>query len=400
MSWDKNAPVIPLSEPVLAGREWEYVRECLDSGWVSSVGPFVTRLEHWGVEFFSAGGAVAVTSGTAALHIALVLAGVRPGDEVVMPTLTFIAPANAVRYLDAWPVFIDADPLYGQMDPVGFERFLHECCRREGDALVNAETGRRVSAVVPVNVLGHPCDMDAIVALAHEAGLMVVEDATESLGSLYKGRPAGMLGDIGCLSFNGNKIVTAGGGGLILTRDEALATRARYLTTQAKDDPLEYIHGEVGFNYRMTNVLAAIASAQLGQLDEFVAKRRHIAADYERGLSGIPGIELLPEAEWATSNRWLSSVTVDSEVYGRDSRGLLRVLIEAGIHARPLWQPMHRSPAHGASRSRQMWNADILNRDVISLPSSVSLSATDQARVVAVIERSATTPACSEVTER
>jgi perosamine synthetase len=357
----------------------------LDTGWVSSVGPFVTRLERWAAGHFSAEGAVAVASGTAALHVALLLAGVQPDDEVVLPTLTFIAPANAVRYVGAWPVFIDAEPDYWQMDSAEFERFLSHGCRREADRLVNITTGRRVRAVVPVNVVGHPCDMDAIVTLAHDAGLVVIEDATESLGSQYKGRPAGLLGDIGCLSFNGNKIVTAGGGGLIVTRERALADRARYLTTQAKDDPLEYVHGEIGYNYRLTNVSAAIAVAQVQRLDEFVATRRRIAERYASAFAAVSGIGFMSEAPWAESNCWLSSIVVDEEAYGRDSRSLLHELAAAGIHARPLWQPMHRSPAHGASSEPREWVADRLNREVLSLPSSASLVDEDQDRVVEII---------------
>lgn len=376
---------VPLSEPVISGRESEYVKECLDSGYVSSVGPFVTRLERWAIDYFSAGGAVAVASGTAALHVALLLAGVQPGDEVVMPTLTFIAPANAVRYVGGWPVFMDAEPEYWQMDPEQLQRFLMTECRREGGQLVNAATGRRVSAVVSVNVLGHPCDMDTIVGLAHEVGLVVVEDAAESLGSVYKDRPAGLLGDIGCLSLNGNKVVTAGGGGLVITRDASLAERARYLTTQAKDDPLEYVHGEIGYNYRLTNVQAAIGIAQLERLDEFVAARRHVAAEYTDGLANVPGIRFMPEATWAASNRWLSAITVDEDEYGHHSRSLLRRLAAEGIQARPIWQPLHRSPAHGGLAPGRQWVADALNRDALCLPSSASLSPAEQNRVIRVI---------------
>jgi len=377
--------MIPLSEPLLDGREREYVLDCLDSGWVSSAGPYVTRLERWARERFSAAGAAAVASGTAALHIALLLAGVRPGDEVILPALTFIAPAYAVRYVGAHPVFLDVEPEYWQLDPSALRSFLRTSCSREGGRLVDRRSGRPVTAVVPVHVLGHPCDMDPIVELAHESGLVVVEDATESLGSLYKGRPAGLLGDIGCLSFNGNKIVTAGGGGLIVTRREELAERAAHLTTQAKDDPVEYVHSELGFNYRLTNLQAAVGLAQVERLDEFVVARRRIAAAYGAALAGVPGIELMPEAPWATSNRWLSAVLVREPEYGQDRRGLMDGLAAEGVQARPLWQPLHRSAAFESVAGGAPWVADRLHAEGLCLPSSATLSSADQARVVSVI---------------
>ncbi|NLE21471.1 MAG: aminotransferase class I/II-fold pyridoxal phosphate-dependent enzyme [Actinobacteria bacterium] len=358
--------------------------DCITTGWVSSGGAFVTRLEEWATEYFGAGGAVAVSSGTAALHTALLLAGVGHGDEVVVPTLTFIAPANAVRYAGASPVFIDAEPEYWQLHPARLEEFLVKRCRRERAGVVDLETGRVVKAVLPVNVLGHPCDMDSIVAVAHAAGLVVIEDATESLGSRYKGRPAGLLGDYGCVSFNGNKIATAGGGGLVVTRDSQAAERARYLTTQAKDDPLEYVHREVGFNYRLTNVQAAIGLAQVERLDELVAGRRWVAEQYREAFADVPGVEFMPEAPWARSNRWLSAIRV-RPVGGGDSRSLLRVLAEHRVEARPLWQPLHRSPAHGGTTDGGDWIADRLNREVLCLPSSPSLTDEDIGRVAGLV---------------
>ena len=377
-----RAGMIPLSEPMLGEHESKYVQECIDSGWVSSAGPFVSRLEEWARTRFAAAGAVAVASGTAALHIALLLAGVRPGDEVLVPTLTFIAPAYAVRYVGAHPVFLDADPLYWQLDPSALATFLDDSCDAESGRLVNRSSGRPVTAVLPVNVLGHPCDMDRIVGLAHDRGLVVVEDATESLGSLYKERPAGLLADIGCLSLNGNKIATAGGGGLIIVRDEGQARRAAYLTTQAKHDPLEYVHTELGYNYRLTNLQAALGLAQVERLDEFVLARRSIAARYAQALSQVPGIEFMPEASWATTNRWLSAIRIDQAEYGRDSRWLMRRLATEGVQTRPLWQPLHRSPAFETRDPQRQWVADRLNRDALCLPSSASLTWGDQARLI------------------
>ncbi len=394
MSSEPGAPrppaAIPLSEPVLRGNEWAYVKDCLDTGWVSSAGPYVTRLEQWAVDHLACAAAVAVTSGTAALHIALLLAGVRPGDAVVVPALTFIAPANAVCYVGARPLFVDAEPEYLQLDPAALRHFLGHDCSREphGGAVRHRATGRPVTAVIVVHVLGHPCDMDELRVVAGDAGLPVIEDATESLGSRYRGRPVGALAGLGCLSFNGNKIATAGGGGLVLAQDEAAAARARYLTTQAKDDPLEYVHGEVGFNYRLTNIQAAVGLAQVEQLDEFVAARQAVRSRYEQGLSGVAGIDLIGEAPWTSPNHWLSAVRVTAAEYGHDSRWLLARLRDAGVETRPLWQPLHRSPAFGAASAGPDWVADELHRDVLCVPSSVSLTAADQARIVALIAAS------------
>jgi perosamine synthetase len=245
---------IPLCVPEIRGNEWKYVRECLDSGWVSSVGSYVNAFEEVVAAASGVPYAVATVNGTAALHIALLCAGVEPGDEVLVSALSFIAPANAIRYVGAYPIFIDAEEAYWQLDPTLVERFLEDGCRIEGDTVRNKLTGRRVRAILPVDVLGHSADLDAIVRLARRFELKVIEDATESLGASYNGEPCGVRADVACLSFNGNKLITTGGGGMLVTADAEVARRARYLTTQAKDDPIEYVHGKIGFNYRLTNV--------------------------------------------------------------------------------------------------------------------------------------------------
>jgi perosamine synthetase len=254
---------IPLSEPSIGGNEWKYVKECLDTNWVSSAGAFVDRFEAELAAYAGAQYGIATSNGTSALHVALLAVGVLPDDEVIVSTLTFIAPANAIRYVGAWPVFMDADATYWQMDVEKLADFLNNGCKWQDGQLKNIATGRRVSAILPVHILGHPCDMDPIIALAEKYGLKVIEDATESLGAQYKEHAVGTMGHVGCFSFNGNKLLTTGGGGMVVTNDSALAERVRYLTTQAKDDPLEYVHNEVGFNYRLTNIQAAIGCAQL-----------------------------------------------------------------------------------------------------------------------------------------
>ena len=384
---------VPLSAPEIRGAEWRYVKDCLDTSWVSSVGTYVDRFERQLADVIGRRHAVATVSGTAALHVALLLAGVQPDDEVLVPALTFIAPANAVRYTGAWPVFIDCEPAYWQMDVARAVDFLERQCTWSGGELRNARTGRRVRAILPVHVLGHPVDIDPLLAIAAKFGLRVVEDATESLGAFYGDRAVGRLGDLACFSFNGNKLITTGGGGMIVTDDAQLAERARYLTTQAKDDAVEFVHGEVGFNYRLTNVQAAIGCAQLEQLEEYLAAKRRIAARYAEAFAVLPGVHAMPQAPWARSAFWLYTVLIDAAEFGRDSRQLLHALAEAQVQARPLWQPLHRSPAHRASAVGDYPVADRLYRDALSLPSSVGLSAVDQERVINVLTDAASSHA-------
>jgi perosamine synthetase len=369
-----GAGFIPLSVPELQGNEWAYVKQCLDTGWVSSAGAFVEEFESSVADAVGARHAVATVNGTAALHVALLVAGVRPDDEVLVSTLTFIAPANAIRYVGAWPVFIDAEPDYWQMDPGKALDFLERQCEWRAGALYNRVTGRRVRAVIPVHILGHPVDLEPLRDACRKYGLAVIEDATESLGAAYRGTRVGHLGDLACFSFNGNKLITTGGGGMLVTDDAALAHRARYLTTQAKDDPIEYVHGAVGYNYRLTNIQAALGVAQMERLSAFVATKRRIAA--------IPGITPMREAPWADSAWWMYTVLVDEPEFGIDSRELLRRLERDRIQTRPLWQPLHRSLPHAGAFATDCSVADRLNRDALSLPCSVGLEAAAQNRVI------------------
>src|SRR6476619_7426048 len=271
-----EAGTIPLSVPELGGNEWLYVKECLDTNWVSSAGPFVDRFERMVAAVSGDRFAVATASGTAALHLALLVAGIESDDEVIVSSLTFVAPVNAIRYVGAWPVFIDAEPNHWQMDPQKVADFLTNQCIWANGQLRNKSTGRRVKAILPVHILGHPCDMDPIVQIARKFELVVIEDATEALGARYKSRPVGKPGDVACFSFNGNKIITTGGGGMIVTDNERWAEKAKYLSTQAKDDPIEYIHDEIGYNYRLTNIQAALGVAQIELLDKHIAAKRNI----------------------------------------------------------------------------------------------------------------------------
>jgi perosamine synthetase len=376
---------IPLIVPEIRGNEWNYVKECLDTNWVSSVGTYVERFEQMAAERAGTRFAVAIVNGTSALHIALMLAGVERDDEVLVSTLTFIAPANAIRYVGAWPVFIDAEPRYWQIDPVAVVDFIERGCRWDGRELRNRITGRRVKAIMPVHILGHPADLDPILEIAAKYSLSVIEDATEGLGAKYRGKGLGSFGHAGCFSFNGNKIITTGGGGMLVTNNADWAARAKYLTTQAKDDPIEYVHGAVGYNYRLTNMAAAMGCAQMEQLDAFIQAKRQIAKRYRESLAAVPGLRLPEEADWAFSTFWMYTILVDEEEAGFDSRVLLRELGARKIQCRPLWQPMHRSPAHDSSCSPACPAADLIHSQGLSLPCSVGLAPSDQDRVIEAI---------------
>ena len=377
--------LIPLIVPEIRGNEWQYIKECLDTNWVSSVGSYVDRFEKMVAEQAGTKYAVATVNGTAALHIALLLAGVQPDDEVVVSSLTFIAPANAIRYLGAWPIFIDAEPRYWQIDPAGVVDFLETGCRWDGQSLRNKRTGRRVRAILPVHILGHPAHLDPILAAAAQYSLPVIEDATEGLGARYRGKSLGGIGHVGCFSFNGNKIITTGGGGMLVTNNAEWAARARYLTTQAKDDRIEYVHNAVGYNYRLTNPLAAMGCAQMEQLDAFVEAKRQIARRYQESLASLPGIRVPEEADWAFSTFWMFTVLINEKDCGINSRELLHQLDAWNIQTRPLWQPIHRSPAHANCECPPCPNSDALHRQAISLPCSVGLTRSAQGCVIDVL---------------
>ena len=378
---------IPLSAPEIRGNAWTYVKNCLDTGWVSSVGEYVTRFERMIAEAVAAPFVVATSSGTSALHIALLVSGVLPDDEVLVPTLTFIAPVNAVRYAGAWPILMDAEPGFWQLDAQKVEVFLRKNCRYSQGKLTNRSTGRRVKAILPVHLLGHPVDMQPLLSVAREFGLYVIEDATESLGARYRGQNVGTIGDIACFSFNGNKIVTTGGGGAIVTSNSEWAERAKYLTTQAKNDPVEFVHGEIGYNYRLTNIQAALGCAQLEVLREYLEQKRRIAFRYEAAFQDVPGVTPMPHATWAQSIFWLYTVLLEEKQFGMNAREVLTKLETKGIQTRPLWQPMHRSPVHRACESFDCVSADWIHDRALSLPSSVGLTTTDQDYVIESLVR-------------
>ena len=384
---EKN--VIPLCAPSIVGNEWKYVKDCLDSGWVSSVGEYVQRFEDAVADYLGRSHAVACINGTAALHTAVLVAGIQPNEEALVPALSFAAVANALRYAGAWPVFIDVDPDTWQMDPQRVKDFLNKECRFIDGKWENRHTHRVIKAILPVHILGHPVDMDPVLKLGKEFGLTVIEDAAESLGALYKDCKVGNLGDVAVLSFNGNKTITCGAGGMLVTNNETFAERARYLTTQAKDDPVEYIHHEIGYNYRLSNLHAAMGLAQMECLDEFVQTKRKIARRYQKDLQDIPGISFLVDQPWARSSCWLYTVLIDQKNFGMASRQLLNYLKEEFIQCRPLWHPLYRLKPFQGCYADKISVADRLYKEGLSLPSSVGLSEENQDRVIEVIVQTA-----------
>lgn len=373
----KPSEMIPLSVPTVGGNEWAYIKECLDTNWLSYVGPFVTRFEHDLAVRTGSRFAVATSSGTAALHLALLTAGVRENTEVVMPAITFVAPANAVAYCRAWPVLIDIRPLDWQLDIQKLSDFLHEGCAQKDGKLWNRASGRIVSAILPVHLLGGMADIDSIAELAQRFELPVIEDAAECLGARYKRR------DIGApipgfdpemrqviTSFNGNKIVTTGGGGALLTDSKPIYIRARHLSTTAKTDPVKFLHDEIGYNYRMNNICAALGTAQLERLDEFVSIKRRTAAKYRAALQNTDSIRLHPESPAVESIFWLYTVMTS-----QPSFPVIQDLNAMAIQARPVWTPLYDLPMFRENvHSYHCDFAAEFHACAISLPSSVGIT--------------------------
>jgi perosamine synthetase len=364
--------ILGLHEPVFAGKEVAYLEECIKSTYVSSVGPFVDRFERMLEEVTGAKRAVAVVNGTAALHACFLLAGVEPGDEVMSPALTFIATTNAIAYCGASPHFIDSSFVTLGLDPRALAARLEAIGERTAKGVINRETGRRIAAISPMHTFGHPVELDEIAAIA------LVEDAAESLGSTYKGHAVGSQARLAALSFNGNKIVTTGGGGAILTNDEELGRRAKHLTTTAKlPHKWAFVHDEIGFNYRLPNLNAALGCAQLEQLDGFLASKRRLAAAYDRVFANVPGVRFSREPEGTTSNYWLNAILLD-EAHADRRDDVLQALNDAGFGARPAWTLMHRLPMFAQSPRGNLGSAESIERRLINLPSSASIRARDE----------------------
>ncbi len=365
---------LALHEPVLGEREKALLGECVDSGYVSSVGAFVDRFEHQLSDYTGIRHAVCTVNGTAALQLSLHLAGVQPGDEVLVPALTFVGSANPIHHLGATPHFVDSEAATLGVDPERLEVHLAANCNLRENTCINRSTGRPIRALIAVHVLGHPPRMDEIAALAERWRLVLIEDAAEALGSFYQGRHAGHWGRLTALSFNGNKILTTGGGGAVLTADVDLATRARHLSTTAKTPhPWAFHHDEAGYNFRMPNVNAALGCAQLERLPAHLARKRELAHRYARALEGIAGVKFYPEPADAHSNHWLSLLLCPSAERDR----LIETCHAEGLLVRPFWEPLHRQPMYRDCPRMDLSVTEDLYARGVCLPSSPDLVETD-----------------------
>lgn len=378
--------MIPLSVPLLNGNEWKYVKDCLDTGWISSAGSYVNQFEQQVADFVGAKYGIACMNGTAGLHIAQILSGVTAEDHVIAPNITFIATLNAIKYTGASPILIDVDPESWQMDLDLLEQFLAE---NTFEKQVNTSsysflrsTNKRIKAIMPVHVLGNVGDMDRLVAIAEKYNITIIEDSTESLGSYYKGKHTGVFGQFGVFSFNGNKIISTGGGGVIVTNDEELAKKAKHLTTQAKVSAMEYIHDEIGYNYRLVNILAAVGVAQMEQFPKFLKRKRKMDQFYRNELSGIGDIQFQKVSSDVEANCWLFTFKTSR------MRDLLAFLNDKGIQSRPFWMPMNQL---------EMFKDDIyvskldhssnIYETCISIPSSAGITDKEMQEVVQQIKK-------------
>jgi perosamine synthetase len=369
-------PESPLSlhEPEFAGNEWTYVKECIDTGWVSSVGKFVDGFERQLEEITGARHAVAVVNGTAALHMALLLAGVKSGDEVLVPAMSFVGTANSVAHAGAVPHFVDSENRTLGIDPHALRAHLERVAEKTSGGLRNRTTGRRIAAIVPMHAFGHAVDLDGLLDVARSFDLPVVEDAAESLGSTYKSRHTGTFGLLGILSFNGNKVITTGGGGAILTNDPALARRAKHLTTTAKiPHRWAFVHEEVAYNYRMPNINAALGCAQLERLPDFLSRKRQLAQRYREVFSRLPAFEFVDQPTDCESNFWLVAVRLrQPNAQLRDA--LLAAVNDAGYHCRPVWTLLNKLPMYVDCPSAELPLAQGIEDSLINLPSSPKLA--------------------------
>lgn len=386
--------LIPLSVPVINGNEWKYIKECLDTEWVSSAGKYVDKFEEEIIKFTGAKYAIAVVNGTAALHTALLVAGVKPDEEVIVPTLTFISPINTVKYVGAHPVFMDSDEYFNIDVNKTIEFIDNETELREDSDdksrksnTYNKKTGRKISAIIPVHIYGNACNLSKLVDICKKRNITIIEDATESLGTYYtkgkyKGEYTGTIGDIGCYSFNGNKIITTGGGGMIVTDNKDYAEKSRYLTTQAKDDPLRYIHNEIGYNHRLTNIQAALGVAQLERLPEYIDIKKRNYNEYKKVIDKIPGLYLSDVPDYAENNYWFYTLLIDEDIYKKTHEELMEYLLSKKIQTRPIWELNHRQKPYKDYQNYKIKKAIELIDKTLCIPCSVNLTYDDIQKVV------------------
>lgn len=366
---------IYLSPPHMGDDELKLVREAFDSNWIAPVGPHLDKFEQELAEYVQVPHAVAVTSGTAAIHLALRVLGIQPDDEVLCSTFTFCASANPILYEGAQPVFIDSDYATWNMDPQLLADEVKSC----------ADRGKLPRAVILVHLYGQSADFDPINEVCSEFGIPIIEDAAEALGATYRGKPVGGLGTLGVFSFNGNKIITTSGGGMLVSHDRDLIEKARFLATQARDPAPHYHHSAIGFNYRMSNVLAAIGRGQLRLLKSRIEARRHNFTDYVKGLGNLPGVEFMPEATYGQATRWLTCLTLNPEAFGADREQVRLALESQAIEARPVWKPLHTQPIFSSYRVRGGHVSETLFEQGLCFPSGSSLTERERHQVIETV---------------
>jgi len=377
---------IPLSAPSFNGNEWKYLKDCVDSEWVSSAGKYVDIFEKKIAEYTGVKYAISCGNGTSAIHLSLKLMGVKSEDEVLVPTLTFIGTINAISYIGASPVFMDSDEFFN-IDSEKTIQFILEETRFINNVTYNKTTGRKISAIIPVHVWGNAVWLDELSILCNQRNIKIIEDAAESLGTYYLtgdniNKHTGSVGDIGCLSFNGNKIITSGGGGMILTSDPEIAKNAKYYSTQAKDNSILYIHNEIGYNYRLSNIHSALGLAQLEQLETILIKKKEINQNYISKLSDIDGLSICKTPEYAKNNHWLNILKINSLIYKRDKEDLMQIFLKNGIHVRPVWRLNHLQVPYRNFQSYKIENSLNLIRYSLCMPSSINLNENDLNKVV------------------
>jgi len=380
---------ISLSEPFIFGLEYEYIKECLDTGWVSSAGRFVDLFEDKIANYTGAKFAVACSNATSALFISLKILGVKRDEEVIVPTLTFIAPVNTIKYLGAEPIFMDADE-YCNIDVNKTVEFIETETKFKNNISYNKKTGKIVRAVLPVHVFGNAADLESLQNICAERNIVILEDASESLGTIYtkgklKGQHTGSVGQMGCISFNGNKILTSGGGGMIICNDEESYKKAVYLTQQAKDDPVNFIHNEIGYNMRLSNIQAALGLAQMENIEKALKIKKKINNFYRENLNLTDGLTLMNSPGYADNNNWLSILRVEEEIFGKPSSFLIDKLRNKSIEVRPIWKLNHLQRPYLNNQTYKIEKAEELVSTAVSLPSSISLTSEQLNKIIKVI---------------
>lgn len=376
---------INLSIPHFKGNEWTYLKECIDTGWVSTAGKYVELFEKEICNYTGSKHAIACNCGTSALQMSLILSGIDHNSEVIVPTLTFIATVNAVSYLNAEPIFMDCDN-FMNIDIDKVYDFCKNECTQTDDGLKNKKTNKIIKAIIPVHIFGNPCDMESLIKIAKEFHLKIVEDAAESIGSYFTAgklekRHTGTIGDIGVFSFNGNKIITSGGGGMILTNDSVIAERAKYLTSQAKDDAINFLHNDIGYNFRMTNIQAALGLAQFEQLEEFIEIKQRNYLQYKEHLAKIKGLTIIDIPDNTRPNYWFYSLLVNKKEFGLNRNQLLSELSKSKIQTRPVWILNHKQKPYLEKQAYKIEKAYQYQEEVLNLPCSTNLSEEDVEKV-------------------